>query len=83
MARHGTLLNDASTPELPVLRSRILRRIDRRPSLQSAAKEYSGNHEAVAMQTATRAAAKGKRVLIRKMRPLEESHAFAFHNDLV
>jgi hypothetical protein len=80
-ARHGTLLKSASTPMVPVLRSRLLRRVDKRPSLRSAGTEGSGYHWPVAMQTTTRAAALGKVVFIRKMRPFEESHTFASHED--
>jgi hypothetical protein len=43
--------------------------------LRSAVKEGSEFHWSVAVQTANRAAAGGGGVLIRKMRPFEESHA--------
>jgi hypothetical protein len=46
----------------------------KRPSLRSAGTDGCGFQRAVAMQTTTRAAAQGRRVLIRKMRPFEEPH---------
>jgi hypothetical protein len=53
----------------------------KRPSLLSAAKENSGNNEAVATQTAIRAATQGGGDLIRDMRAFEEPHAFTSHED--
>jgi len=86
-ARLGTLLQSASTPTLSVLRSRLLRRMDKRPSLLlarrlsggSAWTEGCGFHWPIAMQTTTRAAAWSSGFFIRKMRPFEESHTFASH----
>jgi hypothetical protein len=77
MARHGTLLQSASTPELPVLRSSLLRRMDKRPSLWSAGTVGHRHHGATQVQTTNRAAVYGGVALIREMRPFEEPHAFA------
>jgi hypothetical protein len=49
----------------------------------SAGGEGDGYHDSVFVQTATRAAAQAGGVLIRKMRPFEESYGFASHNDAV
>jgi hypothetical protein len=49
----------------------------KRPSLRSAGKEGRGYHLKIAVQTATRAAAKARADLIRQMLPYKESHTFA------
>jgi hypothetical protein len=77
MARYRTLLKSASTPELPVLRSRLLRRVDKRPSLWSAGTKRCGFRWAGVVQTTNRAASQARGILIRKMRPFEESYTFA------
>jgi hypothetical protein len=55
----------------------------KRPSLRSAGTEGDGFHGAIAVQTTTRAAAQNRGVFIRKMRPFEESRAFAFYKHVL
>jgi len=68
------------SPYLLLLCRRPSLLLARRLSGGSASSEGCGFHWGIAVQTATRAAAQSRGVLIRKMRPFEESHTFASYN---